>query len=274
MSRNRPRRAARVSQEHIEFWDVMKRFIRDEVEPLVPQLGTVVGNDGGRIRIRRDGDDEPGTLGIARNKGVRHQAGDRVVTIPTPSGDRAVIAVLSTGDGPAGRRAVSDTEMMDNAVDNRVLAGNSVDTSQLRPSSVVRNHLTPGLIANEHLGGNAVGSSNIQGNAVTREKIGANAVGANELAGGVVGSSHLASGSVTGNKIANGAVGNSELSGGAVTSSKIAEGAVTPAKLDRAYAPANHTHPTQSVSVSYKGKTQSLQTVITDLDQRLKKAGF
>lgn len=89
-------------------------------------IGTVIGKDGGRVRVKLDDDDdeeEPRKIGFDRALGVAYEDGDRVAVGYSRSGQEMILANM--GGGTTDKR-VKNEQLDDGAVDGRALKGGTV----------------------------------------------------------------------------------------------------------------------------------------------------
>jgi len=126
---------------HEEFWNAIVEMVREEVFASMPTVGTVVGHDGGTIRVQVDDEDDEREIGIPRVRGMRHEVGDRVKVTPLRGGDLIAEGSLSTKEG------------YDPAVDFEDLHKDSVRAEQLKQNSVTNDAIEPGAVTQDSIGG-------------------------------------------------------------------------------------------------------------------------
>lgn len=199
---------------HEALYAMLQDMVTEMVADAMPQLAEVVGNDGGAVRVRMDGEDGPREFGFARKHGQRYRNGDRVLVQRLRGGDHVVLGTFSDKQGSA-QRAVGADDMDDDAIDRRSIRQNAVGSNELAGGAVDRNHIRSNAVGSDQLANGAVGSSHIQ----------TNAVGSNELAGNSVDTNHLRGNAVTNAKLASGAVDTGNLRDGSVTKAKLAANA-------------------------------------------------
>lgn len=248
MAERRSRSNSEPGSEFDDFAALFEEMFAERLSAVQPFTAQVTGKNAGRVKVRA-GDDEF-TAGFARNKGVRHSAGDDVLMMPIPGGDPVIVSVLTEADG-AGEQAVGNPDMYTDAVDSRVIKTNAVSGTHVQPGAIDRAHvranavggteLAPGAVDRGHMRANAVGGTELASGAVDRAHVRANAIGGTELATGAVdrghirtnavGSTQLDNQAVTSSHIKSKAVGRGQLDDKAVDTAQLESGSVTGDKL-------------------------------------------
>lgn len=125
-----------------QVWGMVQGMVQDALTQALPTMGTVVGRDGGGVRVNMDEEGVDRQVGFPRSKGVDYQQGDRVLVHQVKGGERVIVGKV---DSDSNEQAVDGAQMRDNAVANRVLAGNAVDTGNLKDGSVTSGKLDNSL---------------------------------------------------------------------------------------------------------------------------------
>lgn len=111
------------SAAHEAFWRQVRDMVQEMVDASAPTLATVKGRDrNGNVLVQMDDEDVPRSVGMARKSGVRHANGDRVVVVPTRSGDHVILGPVATGGGNNAERAVGTDQMLQGAVTSDILS--------------------------------------------------------------------------------------------------------------------------------------------------------
>lgn len=122
-----------------------------ELAPYLPRTALVDGRDGGNVRVSFDGEARDArAVGFPAPKGVRPERDQRAIVQRTASGEDVIASLVTDAEG-AGRQAVGNDELYDNAVDKRVLQPNSVGADHLVGGAVERRHVGPKAIGNNEL---------------------------------------------------------------------------------------------------------------------------
>ncbi len=115
-----------------DLFDSMVRDLLGRVEEMIDArqmtMGSVVGRDGGNVRVRLDDEDEDRVIGFPRGLGVAYESGDRVPIGYNRSGQPMVLGVMS-GSNSDGR------------VRNEQLGTDAVDDRAIKPGTVKGSHL-------------------------------------------------------------------------------------------------------------------------------------
>lgn len=125
-----------------EVWGMVQQMVQDALTQALPTMGTVVGRDGGGVRVNMDEEGVDRQVGFPRAKGVDYQPGDRVKVHQVKGGERVIDGVYTSD---SNEQAVDSAQLRDKAVTNRALAGDSVDTGNLKDRSVTGGKLDSGL---------------------------------------------------------------------------------------------------------------------------------
>lgn len=128
-----------------EFLGLLQSWIDDAVSAAMPQMGTVIGQDGGTVKVRLDDEDVDREVGFPAAKGTAYQQNDRVWTHQTKGGSRAVLGRV---DGSQDQRAV--------------------DSAQLYGDAVKHVHINPGAVERSNIGGQAVAWDELDNVVVSR----------------------------------------------------------------------------------------------------------
>lgn len=140
-------RTSRVgpSSAHEDFWNALDERIAAKVAEFTPTLGTVVGMDGGAVKVQMDEEDDLSAaeiaqrVGFSKHLGARYLEGQRVLVSKTRSG-RAVVAPI--GDiGGQDDYVVDDADMFDNAISNRHIQVNSITRDEVAAGSIANHHI-------------------------------------------------------------------------------------------------------------------------------------
>ncbi len=156
MSDGRPlargiRRAnTRPMPEHEAFLAMIKGMIAEEMDTRTATMGTVVGAEGGGVRVHLDEEDEARELGVPRKLGQSYDPGDRVKVTPLRSGELVVDGTVSTASGKAAKRVRGD-DIDDEAVGNAHVAKDSIDERTIKPGGVRASNVGGKQIRTEHL---------------------------------------------------------------------------------------------------------------------------
>ncbi len=225
------KRAAAPMPEHEDFARTLTAFVEDILDAYLPKMATVNGMDGGRIKVQMDEEEEARDVGFPRQAGATYKTGDRVLVVPSRSGDPMVVGPIRTETGAAGQ-AVGQDDIMDGNVTSTKLAPQAVQT--------------------KNIGAGAVDQTQIAENAVTANKIARNSITKDELKPGAVDSIG----------IANKAVNKDKLSDGVQSSINKADTALQPG--DVSSGPSNNAF--NSLADKVKAMDTLLNRVKTDVD--------
>jgi hypothetical protein len=140
-------RVGRPGPEHEALWKLIQDMVREEIASSMPTVGTVEGDDGGKVRVHLDDEDEPRTLGFPRKKGQRYQKGERVAVMRTRAGDHIVLGSYTSGQGKDAENAVGSPDIYDRAIGKNHMQSNSVGTEQIESNSVQNGHIKDNEIA-------------------------------------------------------------------------------------------------------------------------------
>jgi hypothetical protein len=197
---------------HEQFMARIQEMIQDTVLEYAPTTGTVVGMDGGSVRVIGDEDTEPRQVGYPKKKGTRYLPGERVITQKTRSGRNVVMGPVGTKGGQDDY-VVAGEDMFDLSIENR----------HIKPDAVTADEVLNGSLTSKQL-------STAPADRLTSDHIGINQIIR----------SHLAQNTVSSNEIAKPGVDTSNISQGAVTKEKLADGIQT--QLDNIADKADKTH--------------------------------
>lgn len=115
-----------------DLFDALWRELWGRVEEMIDArqatFGTVVGRDGGKVRVRMDDEDEDRVIGFPRSLGVAYEDGDRVRIDFNRDGDPSIGGVISGGNG-------------DGRVKNEQLGTDAVDERAIKPRAIKGGHL-------------------------------------------------------------------------------------------------------------------------------------
>lgn len=204
LSRTRP--MGRPTAEHEDFARAILDEIERAIEARLPTMATVTGQDGGRIKVHLDNEEDPRDEGLPRKLGQKYEVGDRVLVQPSRSGELMVMGTVSTSTG-FNAQGVSEDELYDGAVGGKKIAPGAVDWQ----------HIATDAVRSEQLRANAVGNGHVQKDAITEDKI--------------------KDGNVTKNKLAKNSVGTDQIEANAVDNPQIKS--VNTSKLDGTVADKN-----------------------------------
>lgn len=129
----------RPTPVHEELARVIQEMVRSELEAMASTMGTVVGTDGGMIRVQVDEEGDPREVGIPAIKGQRHSTGNRVL-LHRLRGKDWVLGGSISSNAAGFDPAVGNNDLLNDAVDRRALHGsvvNDIDTA--------RNHADDGI---------------------------------------------------------------------------------------------------------------------------------
>lgn len=178
---------------HEMLWQQIEDRIAEMVAEYTPTLGTVVGQDGGAVRVQLDEEDDAREVGFAKKKGTRYDTNERVLVGKTRGGRHVVLGPITDKQGQA-ERAVANEDLHDDAVGRR----------NIQVDSVGPDELAGGAVDNSHLSGGSVTGDKIAGNSVDRKHITNNAIGTNQIEGGGVKTNNIGDNQVTRGKLDNG----------------------------------------------------------------------
>src|SRR5690348_14518995 len=133
-------------QLHEDLVKTIMDVVGKMIDARVPKMGTVTGNDGGKVVVQMDDEDTPRQLGFSRKSGQRYNPGDRVVTMPTGSGDDHVVLGSIINTQGKGEQAVGNPDLIDGSVDNNKLGKGSVQAQHMTPNSVLNDTIGQGEV--------------------------------------------------------------------------------------------------------------------------------
>jgi hypothetical protein len=125
-----------------QVWGMVQQIVADAMTSVTPTMGTVVGRDGGSVRVNMDEEGVDRQVGFPRSKGVDYQSGDRVLVHQVKGGQRVILGKV---DSDSNEQAVDGAQMRDRAVGNRIIDNSAVDTGNIRDRSVTGGKLDSGL---------------------------------------------------------------------------------------------------------------------------------
>lgn len=127
---------------HEDVYNMIEELARSIVEEYLPQMGNVIGREGGQVIVTLDDEADDRSIGIPKRKGVRYQIGDRVKVSTTKGGDKHIDGIVST-TGKDGR---------DPAVDSDQVFAGGIKRINLDSRSVGSAELDSGAVGIDHLG--------------------------------------------------------------------------------------------------------------------------
>jgi hypothetical protein len=167
---------------HEQLVKSIRSMVQEMIDASVPKMATVTGQDGGKVLVQMDNEDTPRQLGFSRKNGQRYNPGDRVVTMPTGSGDDHVILGTITNAQGEGEQAVGNPDLIDQ----------SVDENKIKPGAVKKTHIAPNAVGNSEVGSQEIqgssggGTTNIKQGSIAKKDF--DNPTANQLDGAVQGS--------------------------------------------------------------------------------------
>jgi hypothetical protein len=158
ISRTRP------TPVHEELARVIQEMVRTELEAMASTMGTVVGTDGGMIRVQVDEEGDPRQVGIPAIKGQRHSVGNRVL-LHRLRGKDWVLGGSITNNSAGFDPAVGNQDLHNDVVDYRALDGiiaNDISTARTRADDGISRANTAQGTANNAVSaaGNAQNTAN------------------------------------------------------------------------------------------------------------------
>lgn len=142
---------------HELLWQQIEdRMVEIVMDLAVPTLGTVVGMDGGSVRVQLDEEDDVREVGFPKVKGTRHDPGERVPVFKTRGGRQFLLPPVIDQQGQA-ERAVDDADIHDDAIATRHIGDNQVTGGKIPNREIKSDHLS----TKNSPGGAAVQSGNI-----------------------------------------------------------------------------------------------------------------
>ena len=220
----------RPSPEHEEVIRVIRDIVESILEERLPTMGTVAGMDAGRVRVHLDDEEEERVVGFPRKKGQQYATGERVVVMPTRSGDYVALGTVTDKQGKAGA-GVGDDDLINDYADRRFIA-------RKPGSDKDEEYDTIGLVKKLI---NGIGASELAANAVTEEKITNKSVTGAKLAEGSVAGAAVKPVD-GGGRIVSGSIGENDLADKAVTSRKLADTYAKDSHKHSEYASSTHSH--------------------------------
>lgn len=133
-----------------QVWGMVQQMVADALSEALPTMGTVVGKDGGAVKVRMDDEDSDREVGFPAAKGTDYRDGDRVAIHQTKGGERMILGRVDSStneaavDSPQLRdKAIRDGHLNDGAVTGRALENSILNkingALQSIPGDVVRN---------------------------------------------------------------------------------------------------------------------------------------
>lgn len=116
-----------------EVWGMVQSMVADALTAALPTTGTVVGRDGGGVRVNMDEEGVDRQVGFPRARGVDYQNGDRVVVHQVKGGERVILGKV---DSDSNEQAVDAPQLRDRAVTSRTLDANSVDSGNIKDRAI------------------------------------------------------------------------------------------------------------------------------------------
>lgn len=243
------RPTAKPTTEHEEFIRMLHDMIDETLASRLPTMGTVTGNDGGKVIVQVDEEEDSRKLGFPRKLGTCYNVNDRVLLVPNRAGEFMVAGVISTAQGDDTARVtnndivdVSGGKVIENSMDGKSLKSGTVDSNKIAKDAIKSDQIADKALQNKHLADDfKIGNGNIAANAIEKGNIKSGAVegGANggianntitadNIANNIDLDSKLKTGSIDANKLKSGSL---SLGNDAVKTSNIANKAVTVDKL-------------------------------------------
>lgn len=225
-SASRP--TAKPTTEHEEFIRMLRDMIDETLTARLPTMGTVTGNDGGKVIVQVDDEDDPRKLGFPRKLGTCYNVNDRVLLVPNRAGEFMVAGVISTAQGDDAARVtnneivdVSGGKVVENSLDGKSLKSGTVDSNKIANNAIKSDQIASKALQNKHLADDfKIGNGNIAANAIEKGNIKSGAVegGAN---GGI------ANNTITADNIANNIDLDSKLKTGSIDANKLKSGSLS-----------------------------------------------
>lgn len=125
-----------------EVWGMVQSMVAEALTAALPTTGTVVGRDGGGVRVNMDEEGVDRQVGFPRAKGVAYNPGDRVVVHQVKGGERVILGRV---DSDSNERAVDAPQIEDNAIGTRAIQQGGVDTGNIKDRSVTGGKLDSSL---------------------------------------------------------------------------------------------------------------------------------
>jgi hypothetical protein len=145
---------------HEAFWDQIHRSIDERVLEFAPTTATVMGMDGGRVKVHLDDEDDPREIGFSRRKGTRYDDDERVLVGKTRGGRQIVLGTFTDKTG-YDERGVANEDMHDDAIDNRLISENAVQGYNITDGSIDQDHIQGQSIRGDHIQSGQIQASHI-----------------------------------------------------------------------------------------------------------------
>jgi hypothetical protein len=126
-------RAPTSSDSSNEFWRMMESWFSERTKDMMPTMGTVVGKDGGGVKVKLDDEGIDRQVGFPRSRGIDYQNGMRVLTGMTKSGERVILGGVDSGNN---EQAVGANQLFDKSVDSRHVANDAIDTGHVKDRAI------------------------------------------------------------------------------------------------------------------------------------------